>query len=111
MAHHALRDGRDFGCSIKEIPIVAPGSVTQPGHDVEPTEPEKSGADALKPLPGATAFLGMGLTAAVCVGLGVLLGVLGDSRWHTSPVLLVVGLVVGLAVAVMSVVSQIRRYL
>lgn len=85
--------------------------MTQPGQDVGPTEPERSGPDELKPLPGAAAFLGMGLSAAVCVGLGVLIGVLGDSRWHTSPVLLIVGLVVGLVVAVISVVSQIRRFL
>jgi F0F1-type ATP synthase assembly protein I len=53
----------------------------------------------------------MGVAAAVCVGVGVVLGVWGDSTWHTSPLLLIVGLVLGLATAVWSVVAQIRRYL
>jgi ATP synthase protein I len=57
------------------------------------------------------AFLGMGLSAATCVGVGVVLGVWGDSAWHTAPALLVVGLLLGLAAAVASVVAQIRKYL
>jgi ATP synthase protein I len=64
-----------------------------------------------KPLPGAAAFLGMGLTAAICVGLGVVLGLWLDSVFHTAPALLLVGLLLGLLTAGMSVVSQIRTYL
>jgi F0F1-type ATP synthase assembly protein I len=78
------------------------------------TEPEATGpdrSDGMKPLPGAAAFLGMGLSAAVCVALGVWLGIWGDSTWHTSPALLVVGLVLGLAAATSMVVTQIRKYL
>jgi ATP synthase protein I len=53
----------------------------------------------------------MGLSAAVLVAIGVVLGVWADATWHTAPTLLVVGLVLGLAAAVLSVVGQIRKYL
>lgn len=53
----------------------------------------------------------MGTAAAACVGVGVALGVWGDDTWHTAPLLLVIGLLLGLTAAVASVVSQIRRYL
>ena len=87
--------------------LCAPGSVTEP----ERPPPGTPGSSEPKPLPGAVAFLNMGLAAAVCVGVGVVLGVWGDSTWHTSPALLVVGLVLGLAAAAASVVAQIRKYL
>jgi F0F1-type ATP synthase assembly protein I len=57
------------------------------------------------------AFLNMGLSAAVCVGLGVLVGVLLDDAVHTAPLFLLIGLALGLAVAALSVVKQIRTYL
>jgi ATP synthase protein I len=78
--------------------------LTEPGDSSAPS-PEP------KPLPSAAAFLGMGLSAAVCVGIGVVLGLWADSAWHTAPVLLLVGMALGLGAAVASVVSQIRRYL
>jgi F0F1-type ATP synthase assembly protein I len=65
----------------------------------------------MKSLPGAAAFLGMGLSAAVCVAIGVVLGLWADSAWHTAPVLLLVGLVLGVTAAALSVVGQIRKYL
>ena len=64
-----------------------------------------------KPLPGAAAFLGMGLSAAICVGLGVVLGLWLDSKFHTAPALLLVGLALGLLTAAMSVIKQIRTFL
>lgn len=64
-----------------------------------------------KPLPGAAAFLSMGLSAAVCVAAGVVLGLWLDSRLHTAPALLLVGLLLGLAMAALSVIKQIRTYL
>ncbi|HEY1830318.1 MAG TPA: AtpZ/AtpI family protein [Acidimicrobiales bacterium] len=78
------------------------------------TDPEQSPpseSPSAKDLPGAVAFLGMGLAAAVCVGIGVGLGAWADAAWHTSPALLLTGLALGLAVAVVSVVQQIRQYL
>jgi F0F1-type ATP synthase assembly protein I len=77
-------------------------------------EPPASGQDppsGMKSLPGAAAFLGMGLSAAVCVAIGVVLGLWADSAWHTAPVLLLVGLVLGVTAAALSVVGQIRKYL
>jgi F0F1-type ATP synthase assembly protein I len=65
----------------------------------------------MKPLPWAVAFLGMGLSAAVCVSIGVWLGLWADSTWHTAPALLVVGLLLGLGAATSMVVAQIRKYL
>jgi F0F1-type ATP synthase assembly protein I len=53
----------------------------------------------------------MGLSAAVCVGIGVVLGLWADSVWHTAPVLLLVGLALGLVASVAMVISQIRQYL
>ena len=57
------------------------------------------------------AFLSMGLSAAVCVGLGLGLGLLVDSALHTAPAFLLAGLALGLAVAALSVIRQIRTYL
>lgn len=62
-------------------------------------------------MPGAVAFLSMGLSAAICVGLGLLLGILVDDALHTAPAFLLVGLALGLALGAMSVVKQIRTYL
>jgi len=64
-----------------------------------------------KPLPGVVAFLSMGLSAAVCVGVGLGLGLWVDSGLHTAPAFLLVGLALGLAVAALSVIKQIRSYL
>jgi F0F1-type ATP synthase assembly protein I len=64
-----------------------------------------------KPLPGAVAFLSMGLSAAVCVAIGVFLGVWLDGRFHTAPAFLLIGLALGLATAAVSIIKQIRTYL
>jgi Putative F0F1-ATPase subunit Ca2+/Mg2+ transporter len=96
----------------KSASMCAPGSVTESEPPPGPTgtDEPKPGTDP-KPLPGAVAFLNMGLAAAVCVGAGLLLGLWADSAWHTAPILLVVGLVLGLVAAAASVVAQIRKYL
>jgi F0F1-type ATP synthase assembly protein I len=57
------------------------------------------------------AFLSMGLSAAVCVAIGLGLGLWADSALHTAPAFLLVGLALGLAVAALSVIKQIRTYL
>ena len=76
------------------------------------SDPEESPrSEEPKPLPGVVAFLGMGLAAAVCVGIGIVLGLWVDSLLHTGPAFLLVGLGLGLAVAAFSVVKQIRTYL
>ena len=60
---------------------------------------------------GAAAFLGMGIGAAASLAVGVGLGVLGDRVFGTSPWLLLLGIALGAAAAVSSVVVQIRRFL
>jgi F0F1-type ATP synthase assembly protein I len=72
---------------------------------------ESSQPEGTKPLPGAVAFLSMGLSAAICVGIGVGLGLWVDSALGTGPAFLLVGLVLGVSLAAMSVVKQIRSYL
>ena len=53
----------------------------------------------------------MGLTAAVLVGICLGLGLLVDDELGTGPVFLLIGLALGVAVAAISVVKQIRTYL
>jgi F0F1-type ATP synthase assembly protein I len=79
--------------------------------DPERSQPGPEPSSEPKALPGAAAFLGMGMAAAVCVAIGVAFGVWGDSTWHTSPLLLFIGLGLGLLAAVLLVVTQIKEYL
>ena len=88
--------------SFLSVVVRAPGEPVRPSHQSR-TIPS--------PSRGALAFLNMGLAAAVCVGLGILAGVLVDGALHTAPLFLLLGLALGLAVAVLSVVKQIRTYL
>jgi len=74
-------------------------------------EDEAQSPKGPKPLPGGFAFLNMGFSAAVMVALGVLLGLWLDSKFHTSPLFLLIGLALGLFMAAMSVIKQIRTYL
>jgi F0F1-type ATP synthase assembly protein I len=87
--------------------LCAPGSVTER----ESSNPAQDDPGGVKPLPSAAAFLGMGLSSAVCVAAGVVLGIWADSAWHSSPALLVVGLLAGLGLATFFVVGQVRKYL
>jgi F0F1-type ATP synthase assembly protein I len=57
------------------------------------------------------AFLGMGLSAAACVAVGLVPGILIDDALGTAPAFLLVGLFLGLAAAAFSVIKQIRTYL
>jgi F0F1-type ATP synthase assembly protein I len=78
----------------------------------EPPPPSQPGAEsAPAPLPSAVVFLGLGTAVAACVGLGVLLGVWLDGRVHSSPLFLVLGLLLGVCAAVATVVTQVRRFL
>ena len=72
------------------------------------TEPERD-SDA-KEL-GWMAFAVMGTTIALCVALGVALGVWADHLVSSSPLCLLLGIVLGSASAVVSVVQQVRRFL
>jgi len=53
----------------------------------------------------------MGMTFAVLVAAGLLLGLWLDSLCKTSPLFLFLGLLVGFAVAIASVVALVRKSL
>ncbi len=55
-------------------------------------------------------LLSMGLTLALCVVVGFGLGWLGDLATGTFPLLAMVGLALGVALAVVYVVKQFKRY-
>ena len=75
-------------------------------------EPEHRWAPADRRLsPGATAFLGLGISMALCVAVTVGAGLALDAVTHDSPVFLLVGLAVGIAVAVGMAVATVRKYL
>jgi hypothetical protein len=73
--------------------------------------PPSDGPPPVKDLPSVAAFLGLGTSIAVCVGLGLYLGILADNAWSIAPWGLLGGLVLGAAIAVQSVVTLVRRWL
>ncbi len=77
----------------------------------EPSTPHEQGNDHVKDLPGVTAFLSMGIAAAVIVAVFVVLGLWADHEWGTSPWGLLIGIALGTVAAVVSVVKQVRRFL
>lgn len=54
---------------------------------------------------------GVGTLSVVCVLAGTALGWLVDSHLATTPIFILVGLVVGIAVAVYGAYQAVRRYL
>jgi F0F1-type ATP synthase assembly protein I len=66
---------------------------------------------AVKDLPGFGAFTAMGLTIAILITLGVLLGLYLDHLWHIAPWGLLIGIALGTVVAATSVIQLVRRYL
>ena len=60
--------------------------------------------------PNLTTLLGVGSGFGICVGLGVFLGVLADHALNSSPLLTLLGLVVGIFVGAVSAYQVIRPY-
>jgi F0F1-type ATP synthase assembly protein I len=56
-------------------------------------------------------LLSMGVASALSIGLGLLLGVLADDRWHSAPLWTFIGLGVGVVCAIASTWRQARKYL
>jgi F0F1-type ATP synthase assembly protein I len=78
----------------------------------EGQEPEPRWAPADRRLsPGATAFLGLGISMALCVAVTVGAGLGLDAVTHDTPVFLLIGLAVGIMVAVGMAVATVRKYL
>jgi F0F1-type ATP synthase assembly protein I len=61
--------------------------------------------------PGWPELLGMGGVAAAMVAVGCVVGLLVDRAAGTAPVLLLVGLVLGLVGSVWYVVVQFRKFM
>jgi hypothetical protein len=61
--------------------------------------------------PGATAFLGLGISIGLCLALAVGAGVLVDGWLHCSPFGLLVGLALGIGMAVLMAVATVKKYL
>lgn len=76
-----------------------------------PANGEHEPDSVLKDLPGLGAFVSLGTTIAICVAVGVGLGIWADSSWGSSPWGLLIGLVLGTGLAVVSVVKLVRKWL
>jgi F0F1-type ATP synthase assembly protein I len=64
-----------------------------------------------KPTPGGMTLLSMGVTTALCVGIGVGGGYWLDQTFKTGLVLTLVGLVLGVIAAVTAVYLEIKPFL
>jgi hypothetical protein len=73
-------------------------------RDPEPSPPPRD-------LPGLAALAALGGTIALTVAAFVLLGIWADGRFGTSPLCLVLGLVLGCTAATAVTVTLARRYL
>jgi F0F1-type ATP synthase assembly protein I len=61
--------------------------------------------------PGATAFLGLGISIGLALAILVGAGVLVDGWLHWAPWGLLVGLALGVTMAVLMTVATVRKYL
>ncbi len=77
----------------------------------EPPTPPEQENDPVKDLPGAVELLTMGMTVAIIIAVGVVLGIWADHAWGTAPWGLLIGIALGTVAAVVSVVKQVRRFL
>jgi F0F1-type ATP synthase assembly protein I len=78
--------------------------VSHESGDASPDIPSEQEKAFTKDLPGVAAFATMGMSAAIVIALGVVLGLWADSAWGSEPW----GLLIA---AVVSVVKQVRRFL
>ncbi len=87
----------------------------QPDPDpgaADPTGGTAPAADSGRALtPGATAFLGLGISIGLSLAILVGGGVLVDDWLHCAPFGLLAGLALGVFMAVMMVVATVRKYL
>ncbi len=77
-------------------------------HDGSPDQHEDVGDGTWI---GLGALAALGTTIAITEAVGVVLGILIDRTWGTTPWGLVFGIVLGTVAAVVSVVKQVRRFL
>lgn len=60
--------------------------------------------------PGIMAFAGLGMLNALCLAAGMVAGWVVDGALGTSPLLLLVGLVVGVVAGIFATRAELRRY-
>jgi F0F1-type ATP synthase assembly protein I len=68
-------------------------------------------SDPGQPALSLATLAGLGLANAACVAGGLALGHFLDGWWGTAPVMVLVGMAVGLLLGVVGSVLEIRRYL
>jgi F0F1-type ATP synthase assembly protein I len=64
-----------------------------------------------KPSPSVFTLVGMGVSIALCIAVGLILGVWLDSVTHLSPWFSLAGLLLGVVFAVVTAYVQIRKFL
>jgi hypothetical protein len=64
-----------------------------------------------KPPPNLFTLLGLGITNALCLGIGLGAGWGIDSLLGTTPVFILVGIVVGVAMAAAATWTEVRKFL
>jgi hypothetical protein len=64
-----------------------------------------------KPPPNVFTLVGMGVSIALCIAIGLVVGVWLDSVTHLSPLFSLVGLLVGVLFAVATAYVQIKKFL
>jgi len=73
--------------------------------------PDDDRPDAGRPSLSLSTLAGLGLANAFCLVIGLVLGHYLDGRFGTAPVLVLVGLVLGLTLGAVGSFLEIRRYL
>jgi F0F1-type ATP synthase assembly protein I len=64
-----------------------------------------------KPTPSFFTLAGLGISIALCVAGGVILGLYLDGVTHRSPLFTLLGLVVGVVFAVVTAYVEIKRFM
>ncbi len=64
-----------------------------------------------KTSPDIFTLLGMGVTAALCLAIGLVAGIVLDDHYRSCPIFTLIGLAVGVVMAIVAVYGQLKRFL